>query len=183
VPKKVKLLAGIIVGGTFLVLLFAAGTSQQSETSSPEPITIPEQTQEQREAQQKTEEEVQPRAPVEKQQEEAESQEPEVAEEVPANETYEYKLALINKGGYVREDDTTVNRFRFLLNRIESNTQNTRQEISDMTVKAWQILQSDYGKTVTLLQVMEEANDAVGPETKGMNYADIMSMLIVLMGQ
>ncbi len=71
--------------------------------------------------------------------------------------TAEYKLAVISKGGYVKENDITVKRFRYLLNSIQSITNDSDTDIGDMTVKTQQILRDKYGKKVNLLELMESA--------------------------
>lgn len=98
--------------------------------------------------------------------------------------SYEYMLASLDKGYNLDEDDITVNRFRFLLDKLEAKTQNTRQQIADMTVNSQKLLREKYGKEVTLLELMEQANKAI-PETSKhtVKYEEIISMVAVLMGQ
>lgn len=94
--------------------------------------------------------------------------------------TLEYKLASINAGGYVRQDDITITRFRYLLTSIASKTVNTQQEIADMSVYAWNVLRDRYGKNFKLLEVMEAANTAI-PTGQKMKYAEVIAALIILL--
>ncbi len=98
-------------------------------------------------------------------------------------DSLEYKLAVINAGGYVSEDDITVKRFRYLLTSISSKTPNTKQQISDMTVKGWQLLQEDYGKRMKLIELMEAANKAIPENSRSLKYESVVSALIVMIGK
>ena len=71
--------------------------------------------------------------------------------------TAEYKLAVISNGGYVKEDDITVKRFKYLLDSIQSMTNESYEDIGDMTVTTQNILRDKYGKKVNLLKLMESA--------------------------
>lgn len=102
---------------------------------------------------------------------------------VGSKDTLEYKLAVINAGGFVAEDHISVNRFRYLLKSLSAKTVNTEQEISDMTVKAWQILKQDYGKEIQLLKLMEAANQAIPEGQKAVEYNGVMATLIVMIGR
>ncbi|MGB2937177.1 MAG: hypothetical protein WBD05_03125 [Phycisphaerae bacterium] len=86
----------------------------------------------------------------------------------PAN-TLAYKLAVINAGGYVKEDHITVTRFAYLLRTIEPKTNNTAQQIADMSVAAVQALREKYGRDVKLLDFMEGMNRVL-PTGKRLDY-------------
>ena len=92
----------------------------------------------------------------------------------------EYQLAVINKGHYVNADDITVVRFRYLLNSLASKTTSSKQEIADITVKARQIARDEYGKQLTILGLMEDANRAIptGSSVK-VNYKEIIAIILV----
>ena len=97
-----------------------------------------------------------------------------------AKDSLEYQLAVINAGGYVAQDDVTVARFRYLLKTISSKTVNSRQQISDMTVKGQQILRDEYGQRIKLLDLMEGANKAISSGQK-LEYSEVVSVLIILL--
>jgi len=86
------------------------------------------------------------------------------------NETLEYQLAVINKGGYVPQSDITITRFRYLLEILERKTINSKQEIADMSVAGITGLRERYGRDVSLLQFMEGVNSSIPAGTK-VNYA------------
>lgn len=96
----------------------------------------------------------------------------------------EMMLATIDKGGPADADDISVKRFRFLLENIQRKTDNTRDQIGDMTVNGQKLLRDKYGKEMTLLELMENANRAMpeGSQTRW-NYAEIMTAVVILAGQ
>lgn len=98
-----------------------------------------------------------------------------------SDESLAYKLASLNKGGYVSHDDITVTRFQYLLNEIEKKTENTQTQIADTTFNVQKLLKDKYGKEVTLLTLMEGANRAM-PEGSPIKfkYQEIISTVAVL---
>lgn len=96
----------------------------------------------------------------------------------------EVMLAAIDKGGPADADDITVKRFRFLLENIQRKTNNSKDQIGDMTVNGQKLLRDKYGKEMTLLELMEDANRAM-PEGSQMrwNYAEIITAVVILEGQ
>lgn len=106
-----------------------------------------------------------------------------VATPTAAPTPMEILLATIDKRAPVRDDDLTVKRFRFLLGSIERKTKNTKTQIGDMTVNAQQQLRDKYGKEKSLLELMEGANRAIPDGSNHWDYAEIISMLIILEGQ
>lgn len=98
------------------------------------------------------------------------------------NETIEYQLAKINKGGFVEENDISINRFRYLLEEIDSKTIDDKQSVSDKTVKGWQLLRTDFGKDISLLEFMEQANDSIPTGRHDWKYEEIVAALIILLG-
>ena len=91
-----------------------------------------------------------------------------------------YQLATINSG-YVEEGDTIVTRFEYLLDNIASKTKNTRQEIADMSVRAVQILEEDYGVEVKLIDFIEGANESIPTDAPKMDYAEISAAMIAML--
>mgnify|MGYP006285401995 CR=1 FL=1 len=91
-----------------------------------------------------------------------------------------YQLATINSG-YVEEGDTIVTRFEYLLDNIAFKTKNTRQEIADMSVRAAQILEEDYGVEVKLIDFMEGTNESIPPDGPKMDYAEISAAMITML--
>lgn len=58
-------------------------------------------------------------------------------------ESLEYKLAVINAGRYVSQDHITVARFRSLLQQLSNTFIENKPQISDMTVKAQELLRKE----------------------------------------
>lgn len=68
-----------------------------------------------------------------------------------------HKLANINERGYVSSDHFTVARFRSLLNQMSGKFNENEQQISDMSVKALELLEQE-GVHERLLNIMEGLN-------------------------
>ncbi len=94
--------------------------------------------------------------------------------------TWEYTLAKINAGGYVSNDDKTIKQFAKLLDSIEVKTKNSRKEISDMTVKAQEILK-DEGIEVELLELTRNLDKSMPDESKDLSYSSITAAYTVLL--
>lgn len=99
-----------------------------------------------------------------------------------SNKPLEYKLAVINANGIVAEDDITVTRFRYLLDTLEIKSGYSRQQIGDMTVSAQELIRSEYGKDITVLDLMEKANSAMSTGTD-LNYKEVLALIAVSYGQ
>ena len=99
-------------------------------------------------------------------------------------ESLEYKLATINAGKYIEKDDLTINRFRYLLDTLENKTKNTKEEIADMSVAALEkVAKEKYGLDITLLELIEGANNSIPKEATGtdaVDYAEIVVLYIEL---
>ena len=93
----------------------------------------------------------------------------------------EYQLAVINNGGYVSENHTTINRFRYLLEILNSKTTNSKQEIADMSVAGIRLLKDKYGIEMSLLTFMESVDASISnnPEIK-FDYADVATAFVQL---
>ena len=67
-----------------------------------------------------------------------------------------YKLAVMEKGGYVSEDDQIVKRFDNLLQQITNKYNVSKQQIGDMTYKLKEVAE-DRGINVSMIKTMEGA--------------------------
>jgi hypothetical protein len=71
----------------------------------------------------------------------------------------EYKLAVLNAGTPVAQDDITIIRFRYLLNSLKRSAPSyTEQQIADLCYTAVQMVHDRYGVTVSLKDFMERCN-------------------------
>ena len=94
----------------------------------------------------------------------------------------EYQLATINAGGYVKDDDISVARFRSLLGQLSSKYVNSRQEIGDMSVRAMQVLQ-EKGVRVKLMTLMEGLNRVIIGVVKNQKYEEYCALYITMRDQ
>lgn len=96
--------------------------------------------------------------------------------------TPEHNLAIIHEGWKVPGDHTTVFRFRYLLQQLDTLCIQSKQEIADMTVKAQQVIREERGIKMSLLSMMEEMNKTMmvyRPEGGG-DYAELLAAEMVL---
>ena len=93
--------------------------------------------------------------------------------------TVEEKMALID-GNYPNK--TKITRYRYLLNTLEKKTGDTKERIGDMTVKSQEILREDYGREITLLDLLEGVNKSI-PSTSKMPYANVIAAYIMIIGR
>jgi len=91
----------------------------------------------------------------------------------------EYKLAVINAGGYVSENHVTVARFRSLLNQLSNTYVENRQQIADSSVKAQEMLK-DKGIEESLLNIMEGMNQLFLRKIENQKYSEYVVAYIVL---
>ncbi len=98
----------------------------------------------------------------------------------------EYQLACLNAGHCVSEDDPTIPRFRFLMDSISAKTTNSEQEIADISYRGVQALKNQYGKNMSLLQLMECMNTVIPAEIKGTpgynDYRNLVTVFLVSLG-
>jgi hypothetical protein len=90
----------------------------------------------------------------------------------------EHNLAIIHEGWEVPENHTTVFRFRYLLQELESRCIQSKQEIGDMTVSTREYIRRERGIKMNLLSMMEEMNKTIKvgwPEGK-VDYAQLLSL-------
>jgi hypothetical protein len=94
----------------------------------------------------------------------------------------EYKLAVVQRGGYVAEDDPLVMRFGRALDRLVSKCPETRQQLADMGVKGRQIL-SEKHIDEALVDILENWRAAIPDDAqKGQvgPCADVLAAYVVL---
>ena len=104
-----------------------------------------------------------------------------------------YKLAVLEKGGYVSEDDQIVKRFDNLLQQLDNKYDVNKQQIFDMTYKLKEVAK-ERGLKVSMIKVMEGAtqvNNLTYPEylgsyltliEKGYNHDDAINSIKLLYG-
>jgi len=90
-----------------------------------------------------------------------------------------YKLAVVEKNGYVSDNDQTVKRFDYLLSSLDNKYVDSKQEIADKTVKAKQLL-ADRGVNESMIKMMEGMNTLNDPKDTYKNYNEYLTIYIIL---
>ncbi|GBE16324.1 hypothetical protein BMS3Abin15_00138 [bacterium BMS3Abin15] len=93
--------------------------------------------------------------------------------------TVEEKMALID-GNYPNK--TKVARYRYLLNSLEKKTDEPKERIGDMTVKSQEILRKEYGREISLLDLLEGVNKSIPLRSK-LPYANVIAAYIMIIGR
>jgi len=94
-------------------------------------------------------------------------------------ETIEYKLACIDAGRRVDQDDIKVARFRSILRQLSETFVEDRQQIADMSVKGQQMLKQE-GISETLLNIMEGMNQLFSTTVANQKYAEYITAYLTL---
>ena len=82
------------------------------------------------------------------------------------SEPLEYRLAVISTGGYVRENDAIIDRFRSLLDQLSQNYVEDPQQIANMSVIVRNQVKAN-GTDESLLNIMEGLNRLIWPQDSG----------------
>jgi hypothetical protein len=90
----------------------------------------------------------------------------------------EYKLAVINAGGIVSQDDPSIGQFRSLLGSIASKCPSSPEDIADVAVAAQKIMK-EKGLADSLLEVMEALDRSI-PPGNGIDIKEVASAYVVL---
>lgn len=93
--------------------------------------------------------------------------------------TVEEKMALID-GNYPNK--TKIARYRYLLHTLEKKTGDSKERIGDMTVKSQEILRKEYGREVSLLDLLEGVNKSAPLRSK-LPYANMIAAYIMMIGR
>lgn len=97
-------------------------------------------------------------------------------------ETVEYKVAAIDAGGFIAKDDITVTRIRYLLSSIQSATGTPSGGIASAAAKTSDLLMENYGKKVTILEVLEAVNASEQIHNRSINLPDFLTLYIISVG-
>lgn len=83
-------------------------------------------------------------------------------------------------GAGLREDDILVIRFRYLLQNLEEQTIQSKQEIVDITTAGQQALRYKYGRAVSVLDLMEAMNKMISsyPSEEAVDYSNLMGIYV-----
>lgn len=90
-----------------------------------------------------------------------------------------YELASIDAGGSVSSKDASIAKFQSLLDTLHRKTGDSEQTISDETVAGQQLVKTKYSKDVTLLDLMQNADQSIPDGTK-LHYNEVLAAYITL---
>jgi len=95
------------------------------------------------------------------------------------NQTIGYKLAVIDKNGYVDENDLIVKRYTSMVKQLDFKYTEDSVQIADMTVSGRNQL-IKFGIEQSMIEVMQGINTLFDPYSKNKHYSDYVSMYIIL---
>jgi hypothetical protein len=90
-----------------------------------------------------------------------------------------HDLATIHKDTYVADDDPLVARFDRLLDSLDRKCAENRRGVSDVGVRAWQILDEE-GQPMPLLDVMTYLDGSVPEEATGIDCTEVAAVFLTL---
>ena len=93
---------------------------------------------------------------------------------VKTEKSIAYKLAVLEKGGYVSEDDQMVKRFDNLIQQLDNKYDVNKQQIGDMTYKLKEVA-GNRGINVSMIKVMEGAT-----QVGNLTYAEYLGSYLTL---
>jgi len=106
-------------------------------------------------------------------------EEPAESESTTEDYTVEYKMACIDKGEYLDEDDPVINEYSILLDSLMEKTTNSRIDISDIIVTTQRLLKEN-GVDMSLLNILKDLDSSIPEESPKLELEDIAAAYIVL---
>lgn len=91
----------------------------------------------------------------------------------------EYKLAVIDAGGFVPLDDPSIGTYARLLDSLDGKCSEERSLIGDQAVVATQLL-ADEGIIVSTLEALQGIDESIPEELPGLTCAEIAAAWVVL---
>jgi len=95
--------------------------------------------------------------------------------------TTEYKLAVIDKGGYLEEDDPIVSEYKIVLDSLKSKVINDEIEIADTVVKVQDILREKYQINLSILKIMKDLDASIPEGVENLDIVEMASAYMVLL--
>lgn len=97
-------------------------------------------------------------------------------------DTMAYQIATINNRGYISKTDISVKRSKYLLTNIAKQVKENEQQVGDSSVKAWQIMEEEYGLKTNVIDILEEMNKLLMSQNlpKNTSYYELLGMFLVL---
>lgn len=108
-----------------------------------------------------------------------------------SEETAEYKLASINAGKPVSHNDTTIDRFRYLLQAIQEKTVvpapnagvSIVNGIGSAVLKTRDDIQKQYGVKINFLEYMEGYNKFLNGLNQRLGFAETLTLYALSVGK
>ena len=94
--------------------------------------------------------------------------------------TTEYKLVVIDKGGYLKEDDPVVSENKIVLDSLKSKVINDEMDIADTVVKAQEVLGEKYQINLSILKIMKDLDASIPKDIENLDIVEIASAYMVL---
>ena len=94
-------------------------------------------------------------------------------------ETVEWKLAVIDAGGFVDKNSAQVRRYKTQLDSAVSNCGNSRTNMADLAVRGVSIL-ADRGQDASTYEVLQAVNQSLADVSGTQNCTEIIAALILL---
>lgn len=92
----------------------------------------------------------------------------------------EYKLAVIDEGGFLPVDDPSIVRYHRVLDDLQQVCGNSRTALADMAVRSVELL-ADRGVASDALEMLNAAEQSIPDDMHFDDCAEIFASLIVLM--
>ena len=95
--------------------------------------------------------------------------------------TTEYKLAVIDKGGYLEEDDPIVSEYKIILDSLKSKVINEEMDIADTVVKAQEVLREKYQIYLSILKIMKDLDASIPEDEENIDLVEVAAAYMVLL--
>jgi hypothetical protein len=95
----------------------------------------------------------------------------------------EQKVATIDAGTFISEDDISVKRIRYLLTSLETATGVPKEKIADKAATARSILRENYGREIKIQDLLEGANKAEAVLNKTVSLDSYFALVTVFASQ
>ena len=95
--------------------------------------------------------------------------------------TTEYKLAVIDKGGYLEEDDPVISEYGRMLNSLKAKVINDEMNIADIVVTTQKILKEKYQINLTILKIMKDLDACIPDDVEKLDLEEIAAAYMVLL--
>lgn len=97
-------------------------------------------------------------------------------------DTIAHQIATINNRGSISKTDISVKRSKYLVTNIAKHVKENEQQIADSSVKAWQIMEEEYGLKTNVIDILEQMNTLLMSQDlpKNTSYYELLGMFLTL---